>query len=359
MPDITQTDNMKPTKYYKDIINAISKKSIDPVYFFWGDEDFLKDDAISKISQILLDKTSCQLNYIEQYASDCDIKSLIENAQTFSFMVSRKIIVLRDTHFLNKKTFEKERELVLTYIKNPVKTTCFILVLPKFDEKGNIIKINFEKSEFYKLILENTASIKFNGLNEAELNNWIVLNLKQQGKAITKEAIKLLLDKVGNDLTSIINELSKLSLYVGDKRLIERSDILVLVNEINEDTVFKLADAIGYKKNDDALKILQNLLDSNAEILHILVMIARHFRLIWKAKSLIKTGKNANEACNTLRINKYFQENFIKQLSLFPETRLLQGFKSLLTVDSNIKTGKSSPKLLLELLIYRDRKSVV
>ena len=176
--------------------------------------------------------------------------------------------------------------------------------------------------------------------------------LKEFGKTIEPQALKLLFERVGFHPVAVVMEMEKLALYVDDRPRITVDDLNLMVSRTREDAVFELTEALGKRDLAGALTILNNLLSDGVHSLAILASLRNYlrkllaFRAIQSTASPVwRTGMSASEFQN-----KYLPA--IKDTGEWPE--LLKGHPYGLFMSFNkaaeFKTGnlKRSLSLLLE-----------
>jgi len=168
---------------------------------------------------------------------------------------------------------------------------------------------------------------------------------------MTREAAEYLKDMVGNRLRGLHNEIEKAVAYVGEKPVIELGDVEELVSEVKTRTIFELTDAIGMRNSLEALRILRSMLQAGEAHLRILNMIARQFRLIWKAQYLVSKGIGKEDLARRLKLHHFYLESILEQTSYFSEDNLREGFRRFLEIDLAMKTTTLSKELLLEKMV--------
>jgi DNA polymerase-3 subunit delta len=200
-------------------------------------------------------------------------------------------------------------------------------------------------------IREVGTVVQVRPLFAGKLIGWVKWETQAHGKRMTREAADYLKDMVGNRLRDLHNEIEKVVVYVGEKPVIELGDVEEVVSEVKTRTIFELTDAIGMRDSLEALRILRTMLQAGEAHLRILSMIARQFRLIWKAKHLVSKGVAKDEVGKRLRIHHFHLESILQQTAAFSEDDLREGFHQLLQADLAMKTTSVPKELLLEKMV--------
>ncbi|MCM8763720.1 MAG: hypothetical protein NC927_01370, partial [Candidatus Omnitrophica bacterium] len=153
------------------------------VFLYLGEEDFLKREALIKLRDSYGEKTA--------YFSFCpeddgfSMEEVILLARTNNLFSPHQIIVIKDID----KVSSSDKEVLLSYIKNPTHYTDLVLLtrlkMKKLDNEDNLwIK---------KLCNEPGVKFReFSSLSEYELRNWIVAEVDKCGKKISPPALALL-----------------------------------------------------------------------------------------------------------------------------------------------------------------------
>lgn len=171
------------------------------------------------------------------------------------------------------------------------------------------------------------------------------------GKEILSEAADLIGEQVGNHLGQIHQELEKLAAYVGDRKRIGVEDVEAVISRVRIHTVFDLTRAMGMKNGPEALRILNQMLESGESHLRILTMMVRQFRLLWIAKEMRSRGIREREIGKAVGIPDFFLQGFLAQLNSFSDRELIEGYRRLFETDVALKSRSTSKRILLENLI--------
>jgi DNA polymerase-3 subunit delta len=176
---------------------------------------------------------------------------------------------------------------------------------------------------------------------------------RERNKQIHREAAALLGESLENDLQRISNELEKIALYAGERKVIERGDVEAVITAVREASIFNLTDCLAGKDRVKALAILQRLLDGGEHPLKILTMIARHYRLMVRAREAMHNGASAAEAGKQLGVHNFHLKEFAVQAESFSLGQARNCFNLLFQSDRKLKSSRISGKFILEDMIAR------
>src|SRR5262249_9000920 len=124
---------------------------------------------------------------------------------------------------------------------------------------------------------------------------------KDAGLQLGLAELGLLVDSLAADASRIVQEIEKLSLYVGTARKVTQQDILRLVPNAQATTIFALVAALGRSDRKKSLDSLDTLLKEGEYLPLALTFLATQFRL----------AMVAHEA--GLRSSQQIQSHFTKQ----------------------------------------------
>ena len=305
-------------------------------YLLYGTEKFLIDKEVKNI----INKNGIEDINISKYDLEVDsIKEILEDASTISLFSSNKLITVENSYIFSrvqKKT--DDVELLEEYLKNKNDTIIiFINNNEKIDSNKKIVKI----------IKEKGVIKEYNALKNI---NSVVKDFFEDYK-ISNNDINLLIDRVGNNLEIIEQEVEKLKIYKIDDKIITSKDIEDLtVENINID-IFKFVDDIINKNKIDAIKTYQELLKLNEEPIKIVALLASKFRLMFQASVLAKKGYTEENISEILGVHKYPVHLAIISGHKYNPKILLKYLNDLADLDIGMKTGEKDKELGLELFI--------
>jgi len=218
------------------------------VYLFTGEETFLMEEAIKTMRNSLGE--DALMNFYSFAPDDTGaIDKALELLNTIPFFDDRRLVVIRNIHKFDAKSFEK----IARYVNNPSDPATLVLTMEgQTPWKEKEIKPWEEK---YKALSEKAKKQAFNEMKEGQMISWITARAKSMDKEIEPEAANLLREALLSQSWQIATELEKLCLYAGKRTRITMEDVKTLVLKTYDDTVFKLSDALFDRKAEVLLRI--------------------------------------------------------------------------------------------------------
>lgn len=331
---------MKPTVFF----SKFKEGPLLPLYYFYGDEEYLKNKAVHIVSERLGEKINRGLNFEVFSSSSTPIVTLLDHARTIPFLGGRKIVLLKEA----EKISAQEQEHLFSYVESPSKKTTLILTSSAVNFRSNTFKPllkSLAKHAGYGLVLE------LNHPYQNEIPEWIKYMAQNFGKSIGSSAVSLLHELIGNNLLDIFHEMEKLALFSGEKNEITKDDVEKMISSLRTESVFELVDHIGNRRLYEALIMLSQLLRSGEQPLRLLALIIRQFRMISKARTLVNQGLKPAEIINALKIREFVWEKLYPQVNKFSEKKLMDCFQQMWEADITLKTRSTPKKLVLEKLV--------
>ncbi len=333
---------------------AVKHKNFAPVYVFYGNEEFLIEESIKAVVENAIADGLREFNFDTVYGNEIDVQGLLSLLLLLPVMSQKRVVVMRNSDkFLNKLSRskkEKDATLFINYLKKPNSDTIFIIVLDEVD---------LEK-EIYKKLFELAEVVELKAPYDWQIPSWIAKRVKERGKLppwkgkeITDEACKLLQAYVGNSLREIDNEITKLFIFTGEKKIIDVEDVKQAVGMSRNFTVFDLQRSIGEKNLQLSITIIEKMLQAGEFPPVILTMLTRYFSTLWKLYELRKTEKDPKKLANSLQLSPYHIREYLNQLDKFKESEIKNAFKYLIEADELIKTSPIDSRIVLTQMIYK------
>jgi len=271
------------------------------------------------------------------------LKKMLGSQQLFS---SKKLIIIENVFSLNKNLIKEFSKFIQDIEKD--KNYTLVLRDKKIEEKKlfQTAKTLFNKLKKIKYAQE------FALLKPWQIKTFIKKNFLLNA-SIEEKALNLLIDFLGNNLWAVENEINKL-IYLKENNLIKQADVEKLILKTNQ-KIFDLIDAVGSKRKKDALRLLNEQLESGESIEKIIYFLIRQYRIILEIKGWKKSGEaqNINGLARKLRVPPFACQKVLLQEIKYSLEDLKKIYKKFLELDFLRKTKPVYPKMILDLLILK------
>ena len=293
-------------------------------YLILTNDKITLEDVISKIKN----KNNLTNDSVIRFdLQENTVDQVIEELNTYSFLVEKKIVVVSSTEtILNDKKSIKDEEKLIKYIDNINPLNSLILIANKIDERKKLVKSI--KAKF--IVVNNNISIIDKIKDSLEDYN------------MDNKTINYLIKYLNNDNERIINELKKLKMYKLDTKIITIDDINAISIKEFDENIFSLINEINDKNIKKAFDIYNDLIERGEEMLKIVISVTDHFRLLYTVKVLVNDKKSSDTITSMLGIHPYRVKLAIENSYKFSFEELKKYLKQLGNIDINIKTGVSA-----------------
>ena len=316
-------------------LSSIKKKDFAPVYFFYGEEDFLVDEIVDAVIAEGVDPATKGFNLDIVHGNEADGKDIVSLASSFPMMAQRRVVVVKDFDRVSNK------ELLEPYLEHPSASTCLVLTASKPDMR----------KKPYPSLKKNSLGGEFTRLYDNEIPAWIQRRMKVLRKTITPEAADLLQAYVGNSLREISNQIDKLLIAIGLRPAIELRDVEAVVGISKEFTVFELTKMVGEKNIAKSIEIVERMIESGESPQFIIVMLTRHFIILSKLREFHATMKSDFELAGAVRVSPFFVKEYLSHLQRYSSLAIENAFLALTRADRELKSSSTDPKLVMDVLL--------
>ena len=193
---------------------SLTKGELAPVYYLYGPEDVLKDEAVKAIVDRALDPTLRDFNFDQRSAAQLDAEEVHALCNTLPMLADRRVVLLRDIEGWNRKT--KGRAEFLRYLQRPSAETIVIMVQGSAEEAED------------RELAAGAYAVRFDPLPPERARKWLSHQAAKLGVTLEPDAAEHLMRSVGSDLSALTSELAKLaSLPAGEPLTAQRVGDLV------------------------------------------------------------------------------------------------------------------------------------
>jgi len=280
----------------KQTINRINSNEIEPVYALFGNEAFLQNFFINYICSKFLDKSKKAI-YLN--LDDDKESTLLSELSSYSLFDDRKIIIVRRI----KKLSKSAKKELFDYIKSPNSNNCLILISENYDFRNSL----------QKELQKNSTTIDVRVPFENKIREWAAYYAKINKYNINSETINDLIDKYGDSISHVINEIDNLVLFGAEK-----SNYYSQIDKTY--FLWELQDSIGKKDISKSLLVGNSLLTNGISIVQIISNLSNlFFQLLYAEKtqgSFKYTGLNKIITKNLTYYNKKYLTSEIENAIL-------------------------------------------
>ena len=290
----------------KQLVAAIKKGDLKPIYFLMGEEAYYIDSISDFIEDNVLDEAEKGFNQMVLYGRDVSIDDIVSNAKRYPMMAERQVVIVKEAQDLSR-TIEK----LAQYAENPQPTTVLVInyKYKKLDKRKAL----------YKTINKNGGVVfESKKLYENQVPDWIRRVLKGQGYDISPKAAQMLVEFLGTDLSKVNNELNKLKIVLPKGTQITPEHIEENIGISKDYNNFELRKAIGERNIVKAHKIAKYFAD-NPKDNPMVVTVALLFGFFSQLLHLHGLNdKSPRSVASAIKVNPYFVNEYLTAARNYP-----------------------------------------
>jgi DNA polymerase-3 subunit delta len=331
-----------------ELLSRLKKGKPVPAILLLGTEPYLRD--------------ICRAQLIDQYVAEAartwavsrfsaergDIQAALDQAQTLPMLSPQQVVFLENAEAIEEFADKKREDAVQhleSYLADPAPFTVLVLEAEHLDQRMKLSKLLVEKS----LVVTVGLGDDLNQRNAAAVALARAL-AKEQGVEFETGAAEDLAECVAADLQRLKTEIEKLSTFSGERKLIRREDVTLMVISERAATVWEMADMIASRQGKRALDFLDRLLRDGEEPLQMLGAMAWMYRKLVEA-SEIKGAVSGWQAARALQMRPEQAELAVQNSRKISKPRLLAGMRAFQRADDRLKRGSEDSRAVMEFLI--------
>lgn len=310
------------------------------LFIITGSERLLMDQRLEALKKEY-PMTMEELNYIRLDCCEHSCRDLIAELTSVPFFSEYRMVVLTHPYFLTTEKGRNEKSedldaLVQTLMNTDGATIAVIFAEGKLDERRQAVK----------KLKKVATNLTFDHLNGQQLKDACRQAFKRRQTSIDNQALDLLLQRAGDNLLHMQNEVDKLCLYA---KKITIDDVRRLVVKPIEENAFELSNALLKRDLGRVLSIYRDLMAKNEEPIRLIAMIASSLRTLYQVKLLDRKGYNDKEIARYLDMNPFRLRYIRIDTPNFELDDILNLMAKLSHLDVQIKRGQIDKYQGLEL----------
>ena len=336
---------------FKTIDRDIKADAIANVMLLHGEEQYLVHWAINAIADKYINETVRNIDFIKLQPEQCSVDALIETCETLSMFSRARVVVAEDFSPLgsekSKGISESDEAALFRYVGNVPAGTILIFTCEKADKRKKL----------YKEIEKNGKVYELDRLPEGDLKNFIIKRLRLSGKVCKAYVLNELIHLSGYyhketqyNLYNLENDLKKMIAHSTGEEIIA-SDVVAAISGDLETEVFAMTDAAGRGRNDEAFRLLFNILGTGESVYKLLALLISQFELMLSVKELGRTESRAAGMAQTLGVHEFRVKKALGFSERYTEQRLKEILMDAYETDIKIKSGLLDPRTAIELLV--------
>ncbi|MBD8389806.1 DNA polymerase III subunit delta [Dysgonomonas sp. BGC7] len=220
---------------FEQIKSDIHSRKFKPVYLLMGDEPYYIDELTDSLVNTVLPEDERDFNQTILYGMETDVASVITLARSFPMMSEYQLVVVKEAQNLSKI------EELEVYVRNPLQSTVLVLNY----KNGTLDK----RKKLYAEIDKHGITFESKKIPDYKMSAFISSYIQTKGLSIDQKSSQMLSDYLGNDLSKVTNEITKL--------------LIALPQNSKQITAELIEENIGISKDFNNFELLKAIIEKN------------------------------------------------------------------------------------------------
>jgi DNA polymerase III subunit delta len=244
-----------PRHSYDDLLRALSRGDLSPVYYLYGTEVVLREEALQAMLDLALPAADRSFGLEQTSATDLDPDELHAALNALPMFGARRVLVLRDTEIWKRKT--APRPVLLKYLENPAPGTVVILVenAPSEDK--------LREWELDGELAARSYAVEFQPLPPERVVRWVTYRAERLKVRLEPGAAEHIAAACDNDLGALRTELEKLASLPETSEPLTTRRVGELVGVRHGETAMDWRDAVLSDDTPRAIRLLPPVLNQS------------------------------------------------------------------------------------------------
>lgn len=327
----------------KQLIDELKAAKYQPVYLLTGEENYYIDLVSDYFEHSVIAEEYRDFDQTVLYGRETDMRTVISYAKQFPMMSPIKLVLVKEAQDIATK----EWDLLADYLQHPLPQTLLVFCYrhKKLDKR----------TKAYKAINDHGRICERAKLYDSQVPDWIGTHVNEHGHTITQKGSVLIAEYLGNDLSKIANELSKVYISLKPGEVINEEIIEQNIGISKDYNVFELQNAIGRRNVVQCNRIVNHFAANPKEnpIQMVLPSLYNYFIKIMLYHQL--TDKS--QAASVLKVNPYFVKDYAAAAQNYSLGKLASCIGYLYDTDLRCKgirnTGSITDGELLKEMVFK------
>ncbi len=278
-------------KVYANRLAESLSKQLAPIYIVSGDEPLLVQEACDEIRS-----AAKKAGYLERdlfhAEGNFDWGEISYSLNSMSLFAEKKVLEVR---MASAKPGDKGSKALVSIAEEVNEDTLLMLVMPRVDASG-------QRSKWFKTLEAAAVFVQVWPIEARELPRWLENRFRQAGLRASRDAVRLMAERIEGNLLAAVQEIERLKLIAGDKGEVDAGLVEMSVADSARFDVFNLIDAALIGNSDRVARMMQGLKTEGVEVLFVVNMLARELRSLEGMSEAMARGSSVNDVLKKGRV---------------------------------------------------------
>tara|TARA_Y100000591_G_scaffold245811_1_gene216776 strand:+ start:4171 stop:5145 length:975 start_codon:yes stop_codon:yes gene_type:complete len=262
----------------REVLNDAKSGLIHPVYYLKGSDYFLQSFVIEKISNFFFNNEPIAKHFL--HPDDLSQKEILDKLTTSDLFMTKQMFIILKPHRITGNARKDLIELCF----NPIENHLIFIINDDFSRRNS----------FFLKIESNIDPIDVQSPFSNEMKKWANYLIKKKGKQADFQVINLIVEIAGDSVGHLENEIEKLSIQIGERKIIQKKDLEKYSGWKKERKLWEFLLAFGEKNYSKSIFLGKTLLKNNHSMMSLLYPLVAFLQEILFLKMGNGTFNNFN-----------------------------------------------------------------
>ncbi len=332
----------------ESILDKLIQRQFAPVYFLQGEEPYYIDIISDYIEAHTLQEHEKGFNQVVLYGKDADVPTVLLQAKRFPMMSERSVVIVKEAQSMADLEKEEGIKQLEAYLKNPLPSTVLVFCYKYKSLDG--------RKALSKAMSKHAVVLTTKKLYDNQVPAWLNQYVKRKGIKATPQAVLLLSEYIGADLSRLANEIDKLLLNLRPGAVLDDQVVQDNVGISKEFNIFELQSALIAR---DALKAQRIVLyfEANPKNNPLIPNLSLLFTFSTKLLTLhLEADKSEANIRKSLGSRSFLAKEYMQALRVFAPQRCVDIIHYIRVADLQVKGivgGDMNEAAILRELVFK------
>lgn len=309
------------------------------VVLLHGKEYFLRTLYTQKLRELLAQQYG-EIDTVSFDGMSCSAADVLDECRSFGLIAQHKLVTVDHASDLVK---DEVRGMFENYCKAPSEGATLVMRSDTW-RPGNLDKI-----------IESVGVIKpCDPLSDSTAMGWAQKRIAERYDAkIDAEALRLLVSRIGTDLSKLDSELAKLATAAGSGATVSARLVTQFVGVSREEEIWGIQQTLLGASAEQSLQHLRYILDVSREppvrVMWALSDLARKLHGFCRG---LRSGSNPEAVARALKVWGPAKDSLIAAAKRLPPARALRLFETCVEADLRQKSSLGDQERTLERVVF-------
>ena len=294
-----------------------------PVYLLFGEDAPAKQLALETLRK-LVGADDFNLNEFSG-GDDFQAGEIVSTCQTPPMFSDRRLVIVRSAKF-----GAPPRKRFAEYLRDPLPSTILFMISPEPRPDS--------KDALASAVRALGGLVLFKPLKEGEAVKRLMDEAKRMGFSLAAAAADALVEEAGTEWGILRAELQKVKLFIGGKTEAGVGEIAACLGYSQKSNPFDLPRLLQRRDAKGSVTLLRRQLRETGETFRLLYQITSTVNRQLRAKRMLKSGKPSDRIFKTLRLNQYYDREYLSIVERLPENGLIRSLGQCLETEKSLKS---------------------